>query len=145
MLFVQADRGLGAILLSVKQPEELPVIFPIPTRIAYVHESFLLDFARNVAERRESVGRWRTFWPKLFFLGKPERTNARENFQPREKKPTDGGRETADPVAGNKINRKKSGSENSKRTRFLCIGILKTAQANAERNHAECKENAKKH
>src|SRR6266481_5362016 len=112
MLFIQANRGLGSILFSVKQPEKLPVIFPIPAGVAYVHESFLLDLARNVAERWKSVGRRRTFWPKLFFLWKPEGANARENFE---------------------------------RARFLCIRILKSAQADAEHDHAECKEDAKKH
>ena len=145
VLFVQANRGLGAILLSVKQPEELPVIFPIPAGIADVRKAFLFDLASDLAERWESVGRGWTFWPKLFFLRKPESTNARENFQPREKKPTHCDRETPDPAAANKINRKKSGSENAERARFLCIGILKTAKADAERDHAECKEDAKKH
>src|SRR5437762_2171761 len=99
MLLIQANRGLGAILLSVKQPEELPVIFPIPAGIADVHEAFLFDLAGDLAERWESVRRWRTFWPKLFFLRKPERTNARKNFQPREKKPTHCGGETPDPAS----------------------------------------------
>src|SRR5947208_1054953 len=125
MLFVEADRGLGAILFSVKQPEKLPVIFPIPAGIAYVPESFVLDLARNLAERWESVRRRRTFRPELFFFRKPERTNARENFQPREKKPAHCGPHTPDPAAGNKINCKKSGSENAERARFLCIRILK--------------------
>src|SRR5438067_2531533 len=83
----------------------------------------LFHFASDLAERWESVGRGRTFWPKLFFLRKPESTNARENFQPWEKKPTHCDRETPDPAAANKINRKKSGSENAERARFLCIGI----------------------
>src|SRR5213596_4375620 len=83
--------------------------------------------------------------PKEKQLRKPERTNARKNFQPREKKPTHCGGETPDPAAGNKINRKKSGSKDSERARFLCIRILKTAQADAEHDHAECKEDAKKH
>src|SRR5437762_2171763 len=131
--------------IQLPSSEELPVIFPIPAGIADVHEAFLFDLAGDLAERWESVRRWRTFWPKLFFLRKPERTNARKNFQPREKKPTHCGGETPDPAAGNEINRKKSGSKDSERARFLCIRILKTAQADAEHDHAECKEEAKKH
>src|SRR6058998_1048492 len=115
MLFVQANRGLGAILLSVKQPEELPVIFPIPAGIADVHEAFLFDLAGNVAERWESVRRGRTFWPKLFFLWKPERTNPGENFKPWKKQPAHRGGQTPDPATANEINREVSGDQNAKR------------------------------
>jgi len=72
-LFVQADRGLGAILFSIKQPKKLSKIFPVPSGVAYVHETLVLDFTRNVTKRWESVRRRRTFRPKLFFLRKPER------------------------------------------------------------------------
>src|SRR2546427_10765112 len=101
MLFMQADCGLCSVLFSVKQQEELPVTYPIPAGIADVHEALLFDLAGDLAERWESVRRGRTFWPKLFFLRKPERTNARENFQPREKKPTHCGGEPPDPAVGN--------------------------------------------
>src|SRR5438046_9917695 len=87
MLLVQADRGLGSILFPIKQPEKLPVIFPIPPSIADMHKAFILDLARDLAKRRESIGRRRTFWTKLFLFRKPERTNAGENFQPRQKEP----------------------------------------------------------
>src|SRR5438874_2095276 len=79
------------------------------------------------------------------FCRKPERTNPGENFQPREKQPAYGGNQTPYPASGNKINSEKSGRENAERTDFLCIRVLKTAQADAEHGHAECNENAKKH
>ncbi len=82
MLLIEADGGLRSIFFPVKQPEKLPVIFPIPSGVAYVHEAFVLDFSRNVTQCWESVRRGRTFWPKLFFLWKPERTNPGENFKP---------------------------------------------------------------
>src|SRR5438445_10010597 len=145
MLFVEADRGLGAILFSVEQPEKLPVIFPIPAGIAYVPESFVLDLTRNLTERWESVRRRRTFRPKLFFLREPERTNSGENFQPWQKEPAHCGDQSPHPASGNKINCKKSSDENAERARFLEIRIMKTAQADAERDHAKCKKDAKKH
>ena len=55
MLLIQANRGLGAILLSVKQPEELPVIFPIPSGIVHVHEAFVLNFTGDFVQGREGV------------------------------------------------------------------------------------------
>ena len=145
MLFVQANRGLGSILFSVKQPEKLPIIFPIPSGVAYVYKAFILDLVGDVAERWERVRRRRTFRSKLLFFRKPERTNPGENFQPREKQPAYGGNQTPYPASGNKINSEKSGRENAERTDFLCIRVLKTAQADAEHGHAECNENAKKH
>ena len=42
VLFVQADRRLGAIFFSVKQPEKLPVIFPVPSGIVDVQRSLRL-------------------------------------------------------------------------------------------------------
>jgi len=145
MLFVQADRGLRSILFSVKEPKKLPVIFPIPAGVAYMHKAFILDLVRDVAQRWESVRGGRTFRSKLLFFWKPERTNSGENFQPREKQPAHCGDQTPDPATGNKINREKSGRENAKRTGFLCIRVLKTAQADAKHGHAECKKDAEKH
>src|SRR5467141_666413 len=119
MLFVQADCGLRSVLFSVKQPEKLPVIFPIPPGVTYVYEPFVLDLASNVAERWESVRRRRSFRAKLFFLWKPEGTNPGENFQPRQKQPAHCRGQTPQPAAGNEINREKSGRENAERARFL--------------------------
>src|SRR5207244_13659093 len=126
-LFVQADRRLGAILFSIKQPEKLPKIFPIPSSVAYVHEAFVLDLTLNLTERWERVRRRRTFRPKLFLLRKPERTNPGENFQPGQKEPAQCGEQPPHPTVGHKINGEKSGRENAERTGFLCIRILKGA------------------
>src|SRR6266480_1134556 len=145
MLLVQADGGLGSILFPIKQPKKLPVIFPIPPSIADMHEAFILDFTRDLAKRRESIGRRWTFRPKLFLFRKPERTDPGENFQPWQKEPAHCCHQTPDPVAGNEINGKESGGENAERARFLCIRILKTAQTDTEHGHAECKKDAEKH
>ena len=105
MLLVQTDRRLSAILFSIKQPEKLPEIFPVPSGIAYMHEAFVFDLARNLAQRWESVRRRRTFRPKLFFLRKPERADPGENFQPRQKEQAHCAGKTPYPAAGNEIKR----------------------------------------
>src|SRR4029077_9489005 len=145
MLFVQADGRLGSILFSVKQPEKLPIIFPVPAGVTHVLEPFLLDLASNVTERWESIRRRRSLRAKLFFLREPERTNPSENFQPRQKQPTRCRGQTPQPAGRNEINREKSGRKDAERARFLCIRILKTAQADAEHDHPECKKDAEKH
>src|SRR5262249_18635880 len=119
MLLIQADGCLRSIFFSVKQPEKLTVIFPIPSRIADMHEALVLDFSRNITQRWESVGRGRTFWPKLFFLWKPERTNPGENFKPWKKQPAHRGGQTPNPATGNEIKREISGDQNAERARFL--------------------------
>src|SRR5438105_6264644 len=50
MLLIEADGGLRSIFFPVKQPEKLPIIFPIPSGVAYVHEALVLDFSRNVTQ-----------------------------------------------------------------------------------------------
>src|SRR5207247_6830638 len=75
MLLLGADGGPRSIFFPVKQPEKLPIIFPIPSGVAYVHEALVLDFSRNVTQCWESVRRGRTFCPKLFFIWQPERKN----------------------------------------------------------------------
>src|SRR5437588_584585 len=105
--------------INAVPPEKLPIIFPIPSGVAYVHEALVLDFSRNVTQCWESVRRGRTFWPKLFFLWKPERTNPGENFKPWKKQPAHRGGQTPDPAATNEINREVSGDQNAKRARFL--------------------------
>ena len=144
-LFVQTDRGLGAILFSVKQPEKLPKIFPVPPGVAHVHEAFVFDLTRNLAERWESVRRRRTFRPKLFFLRKPERANPGENFHPGQKEPGQCGDRSPHPTASDEINRQTSGGENAERACLLEVRILKAAEAEAEHGHADCKKNVKKH
>src|ERR1041385_4509865 len=145
MLFVQADRGLGLIFFSIKQPEKLPEIFPVPSGVAHVHEAFVFDLTSDLTQRRESVCRRWTFRPKLFFLRKPERANPGENFQPGQKEPAQCSGETPDPAPPDKINRKKSSGENAERAGLLGVRILKATQAKAEHGHADCKKNAKKH
>src|SRR5262249_51806772 len=119
MLLIQADGGLRSIFFSVKQPEKLPVIFPIPSGVTDMHEALVLDLSRNIAQCWESVRRWRTFWAKLFFLWKPQRTNPGKNFKPRKKQPAHCGRQTPSPAAGNEIKREISGYQNAQRARFL--------------------------
>ena len=105
MLLVQADRGLGSVLLLVEQTEELAVILPVPPGVAHLHKTFVLDLARDLAQRRECIGgRW-ILWPKLFFLRQPKRANARKNFKPRQKEPAHGGGQTKHPAAGYKKDR----------------------------------------
>src|SRR5205085_5826278 len=144
-LLVQADCGLGSIFFSIKQSKKLAVIFPIPSRVVHVNEPFLLDLARDFGQRWECVRRRRTFRSKPFFLGEPERADSSENFQPRQKEPAHCTDKTPYPAAGNKINAKKSRSENSERASLLRIRVLETAQAGAEHPYAKCKKETEKH
>src|SRR4029450_3836817 len=145
MLLVQADSRLGSIFLTIKQSEKLAVILPIPTRVADVNKPFILDLARDFTERWERVRRRRAFRSKPFFLGKPKGANPSENFQPRQKEPAHRADKTPHPAAGDKINAKKSGSENSERSGLLRKRILKAAQTRTEDGYAKCKKEAKKH
>ena len=126
MLFIQADGGLRAIFLFVKQAEKLPVILPVPPSVAYMDKSFVLDLARDLAERGERIGRWRTFGPKLFFLRQPKHSDSSKNFEPRQKEPGRRGHQTEGPVVSNKIDGEKRGAENSEGAGLLRIRILKT-------------------
>ena len=49
MLFVQADGGLCAVLLLVKQAEKLAVILPVPSSVTDMREPFVLDLARDLS------------------------------------------------------------------------------------------------
>src|SRR5438094_6079834 len=116
MLLIQANGGLGAVFLLVKQSEELAVILPVPACVSYVRESFILNLARDLAERRERFGRWWTFRAKLFFLRQPKGANPSENLQPRQEEPAHRCGQTQRPISANKINRKESSNENSERS-----------------------------
>src|SRR5947207_1618734 len=54
-LFVEADCGLRSVFVFVEQPKKLAILLPIPSGVADVHVAFILDFVRDVAQRRESV------------------------------------------------------------------------------------------
>src|SRR5205085_607223 len=129
-LLVQADCGLGSIFFSIKQSKKLAVIFPIPSRVVHVNEPFLLDLARDFGQRWECVRRRRTFRSKPFFLGEPERADSSENFQPRQKEPAHCTDKPPYPAAGNKINAKKSRSENSERASLFRIRVSIFADIN---------------
>ena len=55
VLLIQANRRLRAIFFLVKEPEKLPVIFPIPAGIVHVGEAFIFDLVRDFVERRENI------------------------------------------------------------------------------------------
>ena len=145
MLLVQANGGLGMVLVLVKQTKELPVIFPVPAGVVHVHEAFVLDLARDLVEGRKNIRGGRTLRPKLFFLRQAERADARENFQPRQEEPADRGDGAERPAAGDEINGKKRGDENPERSDLLRKRGLETAQGDAERRHAEREKKAKEH
>src|SRR4030095_6450907 len=134
MLLVQADGRLASIFLTIKQPEKLAVIFPIPAGVADVNKPFVLDLARNFTESWECIRRRRAFRSKPFFLWKPKRANPSENFQPWQKEPAHRADKTPHPAAGNKINAEKSGSENSQCTGLLGKRILKADRKSTRLN-----------
>src|SRR5207247_9367403 len=108
-------------LLPVQQPQKLSLLFPIPPRVAHMHEPFVLDFPRDFAQRRERVRIRRTFWPELFFFRQPKRANSGENFQPRQKEPAHRRGPTYHPAASDEINSEKTRDENTERARLLRI------------------------
>src|SRR5437667_5492947 len=87
MLLVQANRRLRAVYRLVKEAEQLPVVFPIPSGIVHVDESFVLDFVRDLVERRESITRRRRLRAKLFLFRQTQCADAAKNFHPRQKEP----------------------------------------------------------
>src|SRR5437879_9828654 len=145
MLLVQADRGLGAVVVLVKQTKKLPVIFPVPAGIVYVDEPLVLDLARDFIERGENVQGRRAFRPELFFLRQTQSANAGENFQPGQKEPTHGRDRPEDVAAGNEINRQIGRDQNAESAGFLGKGALITAEGNAQHSHPESKEKSEKH
>src|SRR6266446_5077646 len=145
MLFVQADGGLGTVFVFVKQAKELPVIFPVPPGVVHVHEAFVLNLARDLVEGRKSIRGGRTLRPELFFLRQAKRTDASENFQPRQEEPAHCGDGAEHPAAGDEINGQKRGDKNPKRSGLLRKRCLKTAQGDAEHRHAEREKKAKEH
>ena len=108
-MLIQTDGGLGAIFFSVKQSEKLPVIFPIPSGIAHIDETFVFDLARDFAKCRERIGRGRTLRSKLFLFRKAQRADPRENFQPRQKEPGYRCDHAPHPAIGSEIESKKRG------------------------------------
>ena len=58
MLFVQADRGLSAIVVLIEKSEKLPVVFPVPAGVVDVGEAFIFDFAADLIEGGKT-GCWR--------------------------------------------------------------------------------------
>ena len=68
MLLVQADGGLGPIIPFVEKPEELPVIFPVPTGIGNMSEALVLDFPADIIQPREEAGRRGALGTQLFLF-----------------------------------------------------------------------------
>src|ERR1700675_850911 len=133
------------VLVLVKQTKELPVIFPVPAGVVYVHEALVLDLARDLVEGRKNIRGGRALWPELFFFRQAERADTSENFQPRQEEPADRGDCADYPAAGDEINSEKRGDKNSERSGLLRKRGLETTQCDAERRHAKREKKAKEH
>ena len=145
MLLIQADRGLGAVVVLVKQTKKLPVIFPVPAGIVHVNKPLVLDLARDFIECGENVRGRRAFRPEPFFLRQTQSANAGENLQPGQKEPAHSRDRAEDMVAGNEINRQIGRDQNAERAGFLRKGALVTAEGDAEHHHSEREEKSEKH
>src|SRR5450631_2257118 len=99
VLLVQANRRLRPIFFLVKEPEKLAIIFPVPSRIVDVRESFVLDLAGDVFERGKNVRGGRTLRPERLLPRQTQRTNARKNFQPWQEEPAQCRDQTDPPAA----------------------------------------------
>src|SRR5450631_3111401 len=119
VLLVQANRRLRSIFFLVKEPEKLAIIFPVPARIVDMRESFVLDLAGDVLERGKNVRRGRILRPECLLSRQTQRTNARKDLQPGQKKPGERGDQTERPSVTHEINREKSGDEDTDRAGLL--------------------------
>ena len=145
MLFVQTNCGLSAIVGLVKEPEKLPVIFPIPTGVVHVSEAFVFDFAADLIECRKQAGGGRTFGSQPLFFGQPQGPNAGENLQPRQKKPAGRPRNPPARISGDEINRQEGSDQDSKRSEFLRERSLIAAQRDTENSNAEGEKKPEQH
>ena len=145
MLLVQADRGLRTVVVLVEQPKKLPVIFPVPAGIVHVRETFILDLACDVVERRKNIGGGRAFAPELFFFWQTQSADAGENFNPRKKEPRRCCDRTEDVASRGEINQQIRNGENGERARFLGERTLKAPQRDGEHRHPKQNEKVKQH
>ena len=118
-MFVQTNRRLRAVFLAIKEPEELPVIFPVPAGVADVIESFALDLRGDLVEVRKNVTRRRAFRAQRFFAREPECADAGENLHPGKEEPAERADETEQPTAGDVVDGEKGGDENADRAGLL--------------------------
>jgi hypothetical protein len=136
VLLVQANGRLRAVFRLVKKPEKLPVIFPIPSGIVHVDESFVLDFVRDFVERRESITRRRRLRAKLFLFRQTQRADAGKNFQPRQKEPRRRRNRSEDMAVSGKIDQQVGNDEDCDGSGLLGKRTLKTAQGDCQNSCA---------